>query len=49
MHARFCHLYRRYHSHYGTQYADGIKGVFIVSDPTEKADYVESVLQITDW
>lgn len=39
----------RYHSHFGNQYVDGIKGVFVVNDPTSTTAYAESVLQVTDW
>lgn len=28
---------------------DGVKGVFVVNDQTETKDYVDSVMQVTDW
>lgn len=48
-HHAFGKLSCRYHSHFGTQYMDGVKGVFVVNDQTETKDYVDSVMQVTDW
>jgi len=39
----------RYHSHYLTQYTDGLKGNLLITDPTAKKYVAEPVIDVSDW
>eukprot|EP00775_Hariotina_reticulata_P005109 gene5109-5349_t len=38
-----------YHSHYLTQYTDGLKGNLLITDPTARKYAAEPVLEVSDW
>lgn len=41
--------FRRWHGHYKAQYQDGLRGPFIVTDPTAPTYAADQLVTLTDW